>query len=168
MLLKCFPAAYHAKLLFFQQLVIPVASYGWGGRLPPKTDCNVLFNKLTQTLGRNKVASPLIRGCVYGGAVHLWPVVVQRLFGRLCCLRSLSPTIQWNNSYGSPAGTLRRALKADGWLEDGPWSWKHSISDLRMSVPAERNDADLSFSQAQQSPSLEIKRFGQMGARRPP
>eukprot|EP00438_Fugacium_kawagutii_P024662 Skav213941 [mRNA] locus=scaffold2679:338399:339295:- [translate_table: standard] len=145
MLIKCLPAAYHAKLRFFQQLVVPLASFGWGGRLPPKSDCNAIFNKLTHALGCNKVASPLLRACVYGGTVHLWPVVVQRLCGRICRLRQQSPTIQWSNLYGAPAGTLRRALKDDGWLEEGPWSWKHRISDLRLSVPAERNDAALSL-----------------------
>ena len=57
-LIKVLPVPYSAGLTVFRKLALPVASFGWGYRMPPKADCNSLFNTLTAVLGRNKMASP--------------------------------------------------------------------------------------------------------------
>lgn len=78
----------------------------------------------------------LLSELAYTVVLRTWPVVVQRVYARLCRLRVHVPSIRWSNHYGTPAGTLRRALSKDGWAEEAPWSWKHNITSLRLQVAA--------------------------------
>ena len=143
-LIKALPVPYAAKLTLFRKLALPVASFGWGSRVPPKQVSNSLFSStLTATLGRNRMASPLIRSVIYGGTVHLRPVLLQRLFARLCRLRKTSPACRWGKQPGTQVATLRKILKDDAWQEEGPWCWYHPISDLHLEIPAAADKDDI-------------------------
>lgn len=114
--------------------------------MPPKADCNSLFNTLTAVLGRNKMASPLIRSVIYGGTVHLRPVLQQlRLFARLCRLRKNNPACRWGKHPATQMATLRASLKDDAWQEEGPWRWYHPSSDLRLEIPAAAAKDDIAY-----------------------
>ena len=162
-LIKVLPLPYSAKLSLFRKLALPVASFGWGARMPPKATCNALFNTLTAVLGRNKMASPLIRSVIYVGTVHLRPVLLQRLFARVCRLRMANPPCRWGKQPGTQVAKLRVILKDDAWQEEGPWRWFHPVSRLRLVIPAAAGKADLAHGAHQLREAWRGATFDQMG-----
>lgn len=82
---------------------------------------------------------------IYGGKVDLRPVLQQRLFDRLCRIRKAHPGCRWGKQFGTQVATFRKILRDENWQEGAPWSWRHPICDLRLTIPAAASKADVDF-----------------------
>ena len=121
-LLSCLPVPYHRKIELYRMFVIPKALYGWIIRFPTKGDSNKILNALSKMTGNNRMANPLIRSIVYGGACHMQILLAVRLFKRLCRMRCRGTAV-WTNVPGTPCKKFRDWLQDWGWRETSQWKW---------------------------------------------
>ena len=131
-ILSCLPVPYHRKIELYRMFVVPKALYGWIVRFPTKTDSNKIFNALSRMTGTNRMANPLIRSSIYGGACHLQILLAIRLFKRLCRMRCRGTAV-WTNVPGTPSKKFRGWLK-DWGCEISPWIWQRDAAMLILFV----------------------------------
>ena len=105
-ILSCLPVPYHRKTELYCMFVVPKALYGWIVRFPTKADSNKIFNALSRMTGTNRMANPLIRSIIYGGACHLQILLAIRLFKCLCRMRCRGTAV-WTNVPGTPSRKFR-------------------------------------------------------------
>jgi len=135
-ILSCLPVPYHRKTELYCMFVVPKALYGWIVRFPTKADSNKIFNALSRMTGTNRMANPLIRSIIYGGACHLQILLAIRLFKCLCRMRCRGTAV-WTNVPGTPSRKFRDWLKDWGWREISPWNWQRNAHTLRVPEHAE-------------------------------
>ena len=135
-ILSCLPVPYHRKIELYRMFVVPKALYGWIVRFPTKADSNKIFNALSRMTGTNRMANPLIRSIIYGGACHLQILLAIRLFKRLCRMRCRGTAV-WTNVPGTPSKKFRDWLKDWGWREISPWIWQRNAHTLCVPVRTE-------------------------------
>ena len=135
-ILSCLPVPYHRKTELYCMFVVPKALYGWIVRFPNKADSNKIFNALSRMTGTNRMANPLIRSIIYGGACHLQILLAIRLFKCLCRMRCRGTAV-WTNVPGTPSRKFRDWLKDWGWREISPWNWQRNAHTLRVPEHAE-------------------------------
>ena len=141
--LSILPRSFAQKLSDYQTLCLSKAAYGWISKLPTQQTCNKLFNALTRTVGRNRMANPLIRAWIYGGNKHLQPVNATRMLCRITRLRSCYNNLAWTTTPFTQVAIFRRWLAQQNWTEEQPWTWKHSTCNLKISIPTTFHKADV-------------------------
>ena len=121
-------------------MVVIKALYGWLVRFPTKQDINKIFNALSRMTARNRMANPLIRSIVYGGACHMQILLAIRLYKRLRRMRSRNTAV-WTNAPGAPTKKFRGWLQMWGWREISPWTWQRNCNNQSLRV-LQRTEVD--------------------------
>ena len=104
------------------------AAYGWFTRAPTKGSIDRFWSFLRRGDKRCRMANKFIRSYLLGGNSHLGILVYKNLAVTILgsCNRIAG---RWTLIRGHPV-TLLRKMKDYGWVETGPWKWKHEVGDM--------------------------------------
>ena len=115
------------------------AAYGWFTRVPTKGASDRFWSTLRRGDRRCRMANKFIRSYLLGGNTHLGILTYKNLAVTILgsCNRLAG---RWTAIQGHPVTLLRNLMKNYGWVEIGPWKWKHDLGDMTINAVTQIRD----------------------------
>ena len=103
-------------------------SFGWISKSINLTDSKKMWSAVSSSSRRLRMASPWLRGVIWGGNMHPDCIFGVRLVGLLGRLRLQGP-LRWTSTHGHPVACLHTWLLDRGWTLLRPFVWKCEASN---------------------------------------
>lgn len=114
-------------------------AYGWFTLVPTKAASDRFWSTLRRGDRRCRMANKFIRSYLLGGNTHLGILTYKNLAVTILgsCNRLAG---RWTAIQGHPVTLLRNLMKNYGWVETGPWKWKHDLGDMAINAVTQIRD----------------------------
>ena len=132
-LLACIRLTFNRFLSAVRMFAISKLSYGWMSRLFNRSDASQVWAAVSRASRRLRMASPFLRGALWGGNCHPDCVIAVRLLRVLSRLSHLN-LLAWKLEPGYPLYVLHKWLIHRGWSLLRPFEWYSAFGNVTLSL----------------------------------